>query len=137
MINETTTDQVATVASIYAAFGRGDIAFILDKIADDCHWVAMGQGTSAQGGTYTGKQAADFFNRLLSEVEFIDFNPIAINEAGENTVVAFGNMNCNSRATGKPYFTDWAMRWVFNEDGRICEYQNYHDTAALYLANQL
>lgn len=136
MNTNTLTDNVATVTAIYDAFGRGDLAFILDQVADDCNWIAMGKGSSAQGGNYTGKQAADFFSRLLGEVEFINFNPVTINHAGHNTVAVFGNMNCKAKATGKPYITDWAMRWVFNDDGKVCEYQNYHDTAALYIANQ-
>jgi ketosteroid isomerase-like protein len=136
MSTETLTDNVATVTAIYEAFGRGDIPFILSNISDDCHWEAMGKGSSAQGGTYTGKGAADFFNRLLGEVEFVEFNPVSINHAGNNKVVAFGNLKGKSKATGKSYITDWAMRWVFNDEGQVIEYQNYHDTAALYIANQ-
>jgi hypothetical protein len=137
MSTEILTDNAATVASIYEAFGRGDISFILSHVAEDCKWIAMGKGYSAQGGDYTGKNASEFFTRLLGEVEFIDFNPFAINNTDNNTIAAFGNMNCKSRATGKPYITDWAMRWVFNDEGKLVEYYNYHDTAALYLANQL
>ena len=136
MSTETLTNNVTTVTAIYEAFGRGDLPFILSNIADDCTWIAMGKGSSAQGGNYSGEQVADFFNRLLGEVEFIDFNPVAINNAGHNTVAAFGKMNCKARATGKPYVSDWAMRWLFNDDGQVIEYQNYHDTAALYIANQ-
>jgi ketosteroid isomerase-like protein len=136
MSTETLTDNVATVTAIYEAFGRGDIPFILSNISDDCRWEAMGKGSSAQGGTYTGKGAADFFNNLLGEVEFVEFNPVSINHAGNNTVAAFGNLKGISKATGKPHSTDWAMRWVFNDAGKIVEYQNYHDSAALYKANQ-
>jgi ketosteroid isomerase-like protein len=136
MNTATLTSNKETVEAIYAAFGRGDIPFILSNLSNDCHWVAMGEGSSQQGGTYTGKEVIEFFSRLLGEVEFIEFNPTAINNAGNNTVVAFGNMNCKARATGKLYITDWAMRWVFNDEGQVVEYQNYHDTAALYIANQ-
>jgi ketosteroid isomerase-like protein len=137
MSTQTLTSNAATVAAIYEAFGRGDIPFILGNLSNNCNWIAAGKGTSAQGGTYKGQGSAEFFNRLLGEVEFISFKPVYINEAGDNTVVAFGNLDGKSRATGKPYATDWAMRWVFNDDGQVTEYQNYHDTAALYLANQL
>lgn len=30
--------NLAVVGGIYEAFGRGDIGFILDQIADDCEW---------------------------------------------------------------------------------------------------
>jgi ketosteroid isomerase-like protein len=136
MSTQTLTDNAATVASIYEAFGRGDIPFILSNLSDDCHWVAMGKGVSKQGGTYKGKEVVEFFNRLLGEGEFVSFSPVFISNADDNTVVAFGNMSCKARATGKPYVSDWAMRWVFNDDDKVCEYQNYHDTAAFYLASQ-
>jgi ketosteroid isomerase-like protein len=133
---QTLTDHAATIASIYKAFDRGDIPFILSNLSDDCHWVAMGEGVSQQGGTYKGKEVIEFFNRLLGEGEFVSFNPIYISNAGDNTVAAFGNMSCIARATGKAYNSDWAMHWVFNDEGEIIEFQNYHDTAALYIANQ-
>jgi ketosteroid isomerase-like protein len=136
MNTATLTSNKEIVTAIYEAFGRGDIPFILSNISDDCHWVAMGEGSSQQGGTYTGNEVIEFFNRLLAEDEFVSFNPVSINDAGSDTVVAFGNMSCKARATGKPYTSDWAMRWVFNDDGKVIEYQNYHDTAAFYLAKQ-
>jgi ketosteroid isomerase-like protein len=136
MSTQTLTDNAASVAAIYEAFGRGDIPFIVSNLSNDCHWEAAGKGSSKQGGTYKGKGAAEFFNRLLDEVEFVSFNPVSIENAGDNTVVAFGNLEGKARATGKPYSTDWAMRWVFNDDGKVTAYQNYHDTAALYIASQ-
>lgn len=136
MSTQTLTNNTATVAAIYEAFGRGDIPFILSQLSDNCHWVGSGKGSSRQGGTYKGKGVVEFFNRLLGEVEFVSFNPVSIDNAGNNTVVAFGNMDCKARATGKPYSSDWAMRWVFDEEGRVIEYENYHDTAALYMASQ-
>jgi hypothetical protein len=33
-----TTANAPTVAEIYAAFGRGDVPTILDKIAPNCRW---------------------------------------------------------------------------------------------------
>jgi ketosteroid isomerase-like protein len=33
--SRTTTDNAATIADVYAAFGRGDVAAILDRLAPD------------------------------------------------------------------------------------------------------
>jgi ketosteroid isomerase-like protein len=33
------SDNVALVGRIYEAFGRGDIAYILDQLTDDVRWV--------------------------------------------------------------------------------------------------
>jgi uncharacterized protein len=133
----TLTDNAATIASVYEAFGRGDIPFILSNLTDNCHWVAMGKGSSTQGGAYTGKGVIDFFTRLLDDSEFLEFNPVSIHKVNESLVVAFGNMKCKAKATGKPYSSEWAMRWEFNAEGKITAFENYHDTAAFYIANQL
>ena len=59
MSTTTLTNNAATVASLYEAFGRGDIPFILDHLADDCKWIGAGEGSLPQGGTYKGKDAVN------------------------------------------------------------------------------
>ena len=56
-----TTDRiaanVAVIQDIYAAFGRGDIASILDHIAHDCRWEAWDGHTAQRAGvTYLQPQ---------------------------------------------------------------------------------
>ena len=136
MSTTTSVNNAATVASLYEAFGRGDIAMILDHIDDSCQWVGAGNGTLPQGGTYKGKEAIAFFQRLGATVEFTAFNPTAIHNIGDNEVVAFGNMSGTSKATGKSSSSDWTMHWKFNDDGKVIYFQDFHDTASEYLANQ-
>ena len=131
-----TTNNAATVASLYEAFGRADIAFILDHIADDCQWIGAGEGLLPAGGTYTGKDTVNFFIRLGDSVEFTSFDVSAVNNINDDEVIAFGTMSGNSKATGKASASDWAMHWKFNADGKVVYYQDFHNTAAAYLANQ-
>ena len=131
-----TTNNAATVAGLYEAFGRGDIPFIIDHIADNCEWIGTGEGSIPSGGTYKGKDAVNFFIRLGESTEFTGFNPVSISNVNDNEVVAFGNMSANSKATGKPSSSDWAMHWKFNAEGKVIYFHDFHDTAAAYIANQ-
>ena len=70
MSTQTSVNNAATVGSLYEAFGRGDIPFILSHIADNCHWIGAGGEYLPQGGTYTGKEAVNFFIRLNESVAF-------------------------------------------------------------------
>ena len=130
------TNNAATVGSLYEAFGRGDIPFILDHIADDCQWIGAGEGFLPAGGTYKGKEAVNFFMKLGESSDFTSFNPTSINPINDNEVVAFGNMSGTSKATGKASSSDWVMHWKFNNEGKAVYFQDFHNTAAAYVANQ-
>lgn len=129
-------NNAATVGHIYEAFGRADIGYIMEHVAPDCLWTAAGANLLPHGGTYTGTEVVNFFKGLDEELIFNAFNPLSINNLGENEVVAFGNMDCTSKLTGKKSVSDWVMHWKFNDEGKVIFYQDYHDTAAAYLANQ-
>lgn len=132
----TLISNASTVANLYEAFGRGDIPYILNHIADDCKWIGAGEGSLPPGGTYTGKDAVNFFIRLNEMEEFNAFNPVAIHNINDNEVVAFGNMIATSRATGKTISDDWVMHWKFNEEGKVVYFHDFFDTAAAYKAIQ-
>lgn len=129
-------NNAATVAEIYSAFGRADIPFIMEHVSADCSWTAAGKGFLPQGGTYTGPEVVNFFQKLDEGLVFNEFNPLAIHNIGESEVVAFGNMKTTSKQTGKSYEADWAMHWKFNNEGKVNYYQDFHNTAAAYAANQ-
>lgn len=135
MSTATLTDNAQTVSSIYDAFNRGDIAFILSNIDADCRWEASGEGSLLQGGFYSGKDVGLFFQRLNEDEGFNSFNPVAVYNINEHEVVGFGDLNVTMRATGKTVSSDWAMHWKFNDEGRITHFKNFFDTAALYRAN--
>jgi uncharacterized protein len=136
MSTQTMINNAATVGSLYEAFGRGDIPFILNHVADDCEWIGGGGEYLPQGGNYTGKEAINFFIRLGGAVEFTAFNPLSINNINANEVVAFGNMTGVSKATGKSSSSDWVMHWKFNNEGKAIYFQDFYNTAAAYVAHQ-
>jgi uncharacterized protein len=136
MSTTTLVNNAATVTKLYEAFGRGDIPFIISHVADDCKWIGAGGNLLPSGGTYTGKDAVNFFIRLNDSVEFSAFNSVSISNINDNEVIAFGNMSGKSKATGKPSSSDWAMHWKFNNNGKVIYYQDFFNTAAAYVANQ-
>ncbi len=132
----TSVDNATTVAKMYEAFGKGDIPYILDQLADNCKWIGAGEGTLPQGGTYIGKDAGRFFKILSETADFSDFNVEAVHNINDHEVVAFGNMTGTSKATGKKAHSDWVMRWKFNDEGKAVYFHDFFDTAAAYLSNQ-
>ncbi len=136
MTTATATDNASMVGKLYAAFGRGDIAFIADHIDDHCQWIASGKGVLPTGGVYHGKEALNFFKKLGELETFTSFNPVAIHNLPHDEVIALGNMTGTSKITGKSVSSDWAMHWKFNHKGKVIFFQEYFDTAAAYLSHQ-
>jgi uncharacterized protein len=136
MSTATLTDNAALVTKMYEAFNRGDIPFIVDQLDDNCKWVSPAEGILPQGGTYIGKEAGAFFQKLSQHSTFNSFHVYSVSNINTNEVVAFGHMSATSKSTGKTADTDWAMHWKFNNVGKVVYYHDYLDTATAYLANQ-
>jgi uncharacterized protein len=136
MATATLTNNATTVAKMYEAFGRGDIPTILNNIADDCTFIGAGEGSLPQGGTYVGKNAVQFFQKLGENLDFNAFNVTSINNTTNDEVVAFGDMKTTSKNTGKKVSADWTMHWKFNEEGKAIYFHDFFDTAAAYFSEQ-
>lgn len=136
MSTTTVTNHAAIVGKLYEAFGRGDIPYIMDHIAADCKWIGAGEGYLPSGGTFKGDEVVNFFMKLNESVDFSSFNPVSISNINDHEVIAFGNMAGKSKLTGKPSSSDWAMHWKFNDEGKVVYYQDFHNTASAYVANQ-
>jgi uncharacterized protein len=132
----TTTTQTAVelVKSLYEAFGRGDIAFIVNSINDDCRWVAPG-ATLATRGVYSGPQGVlQFFERMNATEEFTLFEPREYFSDSQGNVVVLGSEAMRSRKTGKEAKTEWSM--VFRiRDGKVSGWHAYYDTEAYAIAH--
>lgn len=136
MSTATLTNHATTVAGLYQAFGRGDVSFILNQLDDDCQWISPGEGALPQGGTYKGKEAGVFFQKLMEYEEFEVFDVYAIHQVNNNEVIALGRANVIVKTTGKKAGTDWVMHWKFNDNGKVIFFQDFFDSATAYLAYQ-
>ena len=121
--------NIKTIARIYEAFGRGDVAAILDAVTDDVDWAAETTSTAAPWyGVRHGKDAvAGFFAAFGSAMEVEEFTPVssAANDSDVLTVVRF---RARSRNTGKTVAMDLHHFFTFR-DGKIAYYRGTEDTA--------
>jgi ketosteroid isomerase-like protein len=120
--------NVERIQAIYAAFGRGDVAFILDQLTDDVRWVTHLEPVVPWAGDYSTRQRVPkFFDAIFDSVEVTAFEPGEYVVQGE-TVVSLGEFGCRVRATGKSAKTRWILVWKFR-DGRVSSYEQFHDPA--------
>ena len=78
---------------MYEAFGRGDVATIVDAVTDDVDWASDTSSTGAPWyGIHKGKDGvAAFFQEFGSAMEVAEFTPLtfAANDSAVLTVVRF------------------------------------------------
>jgi hypothetical protein len=119
---------VELIQDLFAAFGRGDIAYILANVAPDCQWIAPGEGIP-NSGHYTGPEGvARFFENLAASETVTAFEPRQFFSSG-NDVVALGYEACTVNANGRSVGTNWAMHFTVR-DGKLARFESYYDTAA-------
>ncbi len=123
------------VQDAYAAFGRGDIAALLNTFADDISWRPV-IGTAAHvpfSGERRGKAGAAEFFKIVGDTETFDqFEPREFVAQGD-TVVAIGHYRATAKATGRTFDSDFVM--IFGvKNGKIATFREYTDTAAVNAA---
>lgn len=120
-----------TVLGIYAAFGRGDVAHILDQMSDDVAWdEGIRQTDVAYLAPGRGKDhVMSFFQALGSNLEFTHFEPgqpcgsgdvvmVPVQEAGRNLV------------TGATLRQDTFVHiWTFDDNGKVAAFRHVGDFA--------
>ena len=123
----------SVIGSIYEAFRRGDIAFILDQVAPTATW--RQSKMLPWGGDYSGPEGAgEFFRKLDAAMETVSFTPRE-NIAHGDEVMSFGVYEGRSRKTGRTGSAEWMFRWRV-QGGKVAAYDAYIDTAALLAAMQ-
>lgn len=94
-------DNISRINNVYAAFGRGDVDYILNQLTDDVRWVTHFDAVVPRAGDYPGKQnVSRFFQAIAESVEVTAFIPSEY-VAQADTVVSMGQFGCKVRATGK------------------------------------
>jgi len=122
------------VQEAYAAFGRGDIQAILDRLTDDVIWKAV-YGAAAYvptSGERRGKAAvATFFQQVAKNVNFQTFEPKEFIATGDK-VVALGHYTATT-PIGKSFDSDFAMVFTLR-NGCVSHFQEFTDSAAINAA---
>ena len=118
-----------TIMSVYEAFGRGDVAAILDAVTSDVDWAAEADPAVAPWhGVRHGQEAVGtFFADFGSTMEVEEFTPVsfAANDTDVLTVVRF---RARSRSSGKTAEMNLHHYFKFR-DGKIAYYRGSEDSA--------
>ena len=118
-----------TIAEVYQAFGRGDVAAIIDTVTDDVDWAAEAASSAAPWyGVRHGKDAvAAFFSDFGSTMEVEEFTPVSF-AANDTDVLTMVRFRARSRSTGKTAAMNLHHYFKFR-DGKIAYYRGTEDTA--------
>lgn len=124
------SDLIAKVKELYAAFGRGDVSFILANLTADASWEFEAPSSITWSGIRRGpEQTAGFFAGIAAEhsdpkLEMTQFL------SSSDEVAAFGRYSATVRATGVRVDTPVGHYFKFR-DGKVVRYINLINTAAL------
>jgi ketosteroid isomerase-like protein len=121
--------NVKLVQSLYAAFGRGDIATILAAATPDIDWQTVGRSSDYPiFGPRKGVAAVQDFFRLVAEnQEFSDFTPREF-YAADGKVFALGAYSGRMKKTGAKFASEWVH--VFDiANGKVTRFREHTDTA--------
>ena len=120
--------NIQIAKNAYAAFGRGDIAAILEVLDEKIVWTTP--GNLPDSGTRRGRaEVAQFFQSVTSTWDFQAFEPRDYIASGDQVAVV-GSYTVTARSTGRQATGEWVMVWKFR-DGKVTNFQEYTDTAAL------
>ena len=128
-------DHVATVRSLYEAFGRGDVATILDAVADDVEWEAgaVDHGLPLLAPGRGKAHVAAFFSELAG-LEFKRFEPRVIFGSADHVMAVIG-VEFLIPSTGRSVGEEAEGHlWTFGSDGKVVAFRHYVDTLQHSLA---
>jgi ketosteroid isomerase-like protein len=136
MSTATVATPVATVQSLYAAFGRGDLATILAALHPEVDWRvnvdlhAPGAAAIAMFTPRRGPQGvAAFFQTLATALEMHSFQPVAFMSGGHEVAVRV-LVDATVRTTGRRVRMEAMHGWVFDAAGRVTRFVDFLDTLA-------
>ena len=121
-------DNIQTIEAVYEAFGRGDVASILDSVTDDVDWATDTASTAAPWfGPHHGKAGVtDFFQAFGSTMTVQQFEPVsfASNDTEVHTIVKFKSTRTANGRTAAMNLHHWFQF----RDGKIANYRGTEDT---------
>jgi ketosteroid isomerase-like protein len=122
--------NVETVRGIYEAFGRGDIATILDKLDDAIEWETAAPVSDVPWlQARHGKANIVGFFESLAPLQITRFEPHTIFDHGDKVValIAF-----EAVAGGSQYsFPNNGHLWQFDAAGKVVNFDHVTDTAQM------
>ena len=126
------TANLATVTDIYAAFGRGDVPTILDKIAPNCRWEAWENNRAQRQGVptlqaRTGPAGVGAFFSVVGELQIHDFQVLDMLAGGRQVAVEVV-IEFSTPSGGRSRDEELHL-WTFDEHQQVVRMRHYVDTA--------
>ena len=127
-----TAANLATVSKIYAAFVRGDVPAILDRIAPDCRWEIWDDNRAQRAGVPTlqprvGPAAVAEFFAVAAQLQMHDFK-VLDTTASQQQVVAEVEIDYTT-PTGQRLRDQELHLWTLDEQQQVIRLRHYVDTA--------
>lgn len=122
--------NVKLVRSIYDAYGRSDLEFVLSTLADNIDWQLFIPNEIPYSGRYRGVDQVRQFFALFGE--FAEIQQFEIHEylGSDNAVTVLGWDKINVKPTGRSFEMNWAH--VYNiESEKVVRFREYFDTVPL------
>ncbi len=124
------TANIETVRAIYSAFGRGDVAGVLERLDETIVWITPGSKAAPMAGRRRGiEEVREFFERLAERMTFTVFAAREFLAQG-NRVIALVHYEGRDNVTGRSFEAESAMLWTIG-NGKAIRFQEYTDTEAL------
>ena len=121
-------DPTAVVQKMFEAFGRGDVAGILETVHPESRWTYIGANPRPRRASLHGHAGVRrFFQRILDRLDMRAFEPREFVVQG-STVVVFGSESGVVRETQEPFSNDWVQKYVVRS-GQITEMEELNIAA--------
>lgn len=127
--------NLETVPSLYNAFAQGDIAAILECLAEDIEWdCSIGPNPVPWLQPRRGRSEVAGFFESLGELDFHRFEPRVFLE-GDDIVVVLLDVQTTIKATGRLVDEEDEVHiWRFNSTGRVSRFTHKLDTLRVWAA---
>ena len=125
--------HIATVQSIYQAFGSGNIPAILERLSPDVRWEEWADNQAQRGGvpTLAARRGPDEVMAFFQAVGSLQLHNLEVLDivGGERQVVAEVVIDFTVPATGRRCRDEELHLWTFGGDGKVQRLRHYTDTA--------
>jgi ketosteroid isomerase-like protein len=128
-------DNVQFVESLYAAFGRGDIDYIVAASDPNIAWISNADPAllSFGGERWGAEGVRSFFRELAANIDTDCYQP-RLFFGGPDFVAVLGSSVSRAMGTGDPFEEEW-MHLLKVMNGKLTEVRIFHDTHALVQAH--
>jgi len=126
--------NIDRIKQMYEAFGRGDLASLMESVAEDVVWEFEAPAAIPYAGSRRGKQEVLGFFSGIATSEENQALTITDYVASENKVATFGRYAGTVKSTGLRF--DVALAHLFEfKDGKVARFVDYNDTARIAAAH--